>query len=153
MEKLSINKNDKDGKRYFILVGSQENWQTSLEHNLWGFTQNIIGHWNKTNSGDLLAFYVTSPLKKVIGFGKVGKKFINENLIWNDEKLFGRSLWKYKFEIEPFFVCANWQKGIRLPPLTLGVSRKLVDKQMFYNLVKEADKTWKSVLVKEFFGK
>lgn len=140
-------------KRYYILVGSEQNWKVSLEHNLWGFTENSKGSWNTTKSGDLLAFYVTRPVKKVIGFGKVGKKFSNDNLVWDDEKLFNRSIWKYKFEIIPEYVCKNWEKGIELPPMALIVSRRVIDKDVFGGLLKKADTAWKTKLFSEFFGK
>jgi len=81
--------------RYYILVGSEENWKVSLEQNLWGFTENSKGSWNTTMTGDVLAFYVTRPLKKVIGFGRVGKKFSSDDLVWNDEKSFNSSIWNY----------------------------------------------------------
>lgn len=145
--------NQNEERRHFVLIGRHENWQVSLSNNLWGFTENSKGFWNKTNTGDLLAFYIMSPLRKVVGFGTVGKKFINEDLIWNDEKQFKRSLWKYKFEINPSYICEDWKRGIALPSMSLGVSRKLVDKETFVNMVKNADKTWNSGLFKEFFPK
>ena len=147
------NKNEVTERRYFILVGSQENWKTSMTHNLWGFTETSKGSWNKTNSEDLLAFYAMLPLRRIIGFGRVGKKFVNNELIWNDEKLFKRSLWKYKFEIKPSYVCEDWKDGIELPHMMLATSRKVIDTETFSNLVKKADSSWDTSLFKEFFGK
>lgn len=82
--------------RTYLLIGSKENWEVSLDRQLWGFTEQSKGSWNTTKTGDLLAFYVTTPVKKIIGFGKVIDKMISDDIIWNDEKRFKRSLWKYK---------------------------------------------------------
>ena len=147
------NKNKKAETRYFILIGSQENWKTSLTHNLWGFAETSKGSWNKTNPDDLLVFYVMLPVRKIIGFGRVGKKFINDNLVWDEERKSNESIWKYKFEIKPSYVCKDWKDGIELPPMMLATSRKVIDKDVFAKLVKKADSSWKTSLFKEFFGK
>lgn len=143
-------KKDKE-RRYFVLIGSAKNWKTSLNHNLWGFTEKSKGLWNKTNPKDLLAFYVTLPIGKVIGFGHVGKKFINDDLIWNDEKLFKNSIWKYKFEIIPSYICKNFEEGVELPYMVLGTSRKAVNEETFASLVKGADSHFNTNLFKEYF--
>jgi len=72
--------------RYYLLVGDEENWEISIKEKIWGFTDNSKGMWNTTKKGEFLAFYVTSPVKKIIGFGKVSEKFIDDKLLWNDEK-------------------------------------------------------------------
>jgi predicted RNA-binding protein len=147
---MNNKKTNSSRNRYFILIGSPENWHTSLNQNVWGFTENSKGSWNTIKEGDFLAFYVTSPIKKVVGFGHIGKKFINNNLIWNDEKLFKRTLWKYKVEIKPTYVCENWNDGIDLPPIVLRVSRREIDENTFSDLIKKADLSWGSHISKEF---
>ena len=139
-------------RRYFVLIGSSDNWKISLSHNLWGFTEKSKGLWNKTNSKDFLAFYVTLPVGKVIGFGHVGKKFISDDIIWNDEKLFKKSIWKYKFEIIPSYVCENFEDGVELPYMVLGTSRKSIDEETFAGLVKKADSEFSTNLFTEFFS-
>ena len=138
-------------RRHFILVDTEENWKASLDHGLWGFIERGKGFWNKTNTGDYLIFYVMKPLKKIIGFGAVGEKLVNDDLIWNDEKLFKRSIRKFKFEIKPVYVCKNWDQGIELPPMLLMMSRKLISKDLFFQIVKNADVSWNTDLKKELF--
>lgn len=60
---------------YFVLVGDEKTWHVSFEKKIWGFSEKMRGFWNTTQHGDLLAFYVTKPTKKIIGFGKVKEKF------------------------------------------------------------------------------
>lgn len=70
------------------------------------------GKWNASNIGDNVGFYVTSPIKRIIGFGKINEKFIDEKLIWPDEKLFNISIYKYSIKFNVYYLIGDWQKGI-----------------------------------------
>lgn len=74
--------------RYFILVGDMYAWQTSFLKNMWGFAKRTIGSWHTSNVGDYVAFYVTSPIKKIIGHGRITKKFESDDILWPDEIMF-----------------------------------------------------------------
>lgn len=101
--------------------------------------------WNTSKEGDYVGFYVTSPWKKLIGFGKFGRKFVDSRIVWPDERLFERSIWKYRIRIEPIFVSDDWKNGISVPStIVLNTGRKVLPKQTFQELVKQADKKWKS---------
>lgn len=129
--------------RYYILVGDRRTWQTSLQNKIWGFSEGAIGSWNTSKAGDYAAFYVKSPWKKIIGFGVFGKKFIDDNLIWPDEKIFGRAIWKYRIKLKPISVTDVWKDGVTVPTeLMLNTGRKVIPKQLFLSLVNEADKKW-----------
>ena len=131
--------------RCYILVGEKQNWEVGLENQVWGFKKSAIGSWNTTQPKEFVAFYVTKPIQKIIGFGVVKEKFVDEKFLWNDEKLFRRSLWPYKLSIEPFYVCKNWERGISLPhDYFLQVSRRVVPKDFFFDLVKNADSKWRT---------
>jgi len=134
---------------FYILVGDEENWKVSIEKRLWGFTERTKGSWNTTKPNDLLAFYVTKPIKKIIGFGIVTNKSITEDLVWMDEKRFKRSLWKYKIHFNTFYSCNDWKEGINISPtMFLQVSRKVIDKSTFLALVHEADIKWNEKIYK-----
>lgn len=131
--------------KYYLLVGDEETWQVSLGHRLWGFSERVKGNWNTLEVGDYLAFYVTSPVKKVIGFGKVVRKFIEETTIWSDEQLFRKPIWKYRIEFEILCLMNNWQNGISVPQtIMLNTGRKKVERVIFTSLVVEADHRWKT---------
>jgi len=131
--------------RYFILVGDQNTWKASFTENLWGFSSRTKGLWNTINVGDYVAFYVTSPIKRVIGFGSVKDKFLDKKLFWPDEKLFKKCLWGYRFRFEITFLVDDWNQGISIPQkIMLNQGRKLVTKDFFLLLLKTADLKWNS---------
>jgi hypothetical protein len=62
-------------------VGDKDTWITSIREDTWGFTNSTKGNWNTLSLGDYVAFYVTSPIKRIIGFGLITSKFIAEDLL------------------------------------------------------------------------
>lgn len=130
--------------RYYVLVGDSETWLTSLRHNLWGFSERSKGYWNTAKVGDYLAFYVTSPIKRVIGFGIVARKFTDEEIIFPDERLFGKPLWLYRLEYSKISAIERWEDGVPVPAdLMLNVGRKAIDKKTFFQIVRKAEQKWK----------
>jgi hypothetical protein len=130
--------------RYFILVGDSETWRYSLKKNLWGLSEHFRGYWNTSKPGDYLAFYVTSPIKKIIGFGKIERKFIDRSIIFPDEVFLGRPIWIYRYEYQKLLTTDEWDKGITPPPgLMLNVGRKLIDYSTFQILFTDAQQRWK----------
>lgn len=124
--------------RHFILVGDQNNWLISIFYHIWGFSHETRGNWRTLNIGDYVAFYVTAPLKKIIGYGRIIEKFVNENKIWDDEKIFGKSIWKYKIKFEEIRLLKDWNRGVAVPnDIMLNTGRKLVDGPTFSKLVKK----------------
>lgn len=145
---LGLEHSQIESPRYYILVGDQDTWKVSIKHGVWGFSDRSKGSWNTSGVGDHLAFYVTSPVKKVIGFGQIKRKYIDTTLLWPDEKLFGRSLWKYRFEFDKMFTIDDWEEGLNLPDtIMLNVGRKVVSREIFLQLLKEADMRWKTKLM------
>lgn len=137
--------------RTYILVGEKPNWEVALEKNVWGFTERSKGLWNKSEIGEFLAFYVTAPTKKIIGFGQITGKFVSEKLLWKDEFRFKRPLWKYRIDFKPFYVVNNWEKGISVPTnLMLCSSRTVIDQKQFFNFVNNADNEWRTNINKKF---
>jgi len=129
--------------RYYILVGERKNWKTSIENQIWGFTEKSKGLWNKSNKDELLAYYVTSPIKKIIGFGQIGEKYVDEKLIWNDEKKLKKSIWKYKFKLNHIYVCDDWDEGIPITSkIMLASSRTVVERDQFFEFSKKANQKW-----------
>jgi len=100
---------------YYVLVGNRRTWKVSLEKKVWGFTEQTKGFWNTSEKEDRVLFYVTSPTKKIIGFGKFGKKFVDEEIIWPEEKLENKVIWKYKIKIKISDTVNQWNDGISLP--------------------------------------
>jgi predicted RNA-binding protein len=124
--------------RYFILVADKETWLTALIHNIWGFTEKTKGLWNTSNVGDYVAFYVTSPTKKIIGYGRIITKYFDEGIVWPDEKVFNKPIWKYRIGFKRLYLIDNWENGVSIPPhIILKTGRISVNKQAFYKFLSQ----------------
>lgn len=128
---------EKGNSNHFIIVGDELNWHTALSKKIWGFSEKRKGFWNTLEVDDKIVFYVTLPIRKIIGFGKVKKKYIGNDLLFRDEINFGRLLWKYRFNFQIEFLVQKWENGI-LPPtnIILNVGRKPISDEIFQNIKK-----------------
>lgn len=132
-----------DKPRYYILVGKRRIWKEAFNKKLWGFTDKTKGSWNTTKKGDFVVFYVTKPLMKIIGFGIITKKFSSDEYVFPDEKLFEKIIWKYKIKFKIIHIEKEWENGIDVPKkIILNSGRKVVDKKMFSQLARTAEKKW-----------
>jgi predicted RNA-binding protein len=126
-------------------VGNRRTWNVSIDKNLWGFSEKTRGLWNTSKEGDFVVFYVTNPTKKIIGFGKFERKFIDNKKIWVEEKLVDESIWKYKIKLKIIYVNANWSNGVSLSKkIIVNTGRKKIDKGLFENLVQQLKNNQKS---------
>jgi hypothetical protein len=124
--------------RFFILVGDKDSWIRSLSDNIWGFSNRSVGNWNTSEIGDYLAFYVTSPFKKIIGYGRITSKFVSEELTWPDEIAFKKSIWRYRIRFNNLKVLENWEMGVPVPKdIMLNTGRKVIDEQTFSIIIKQ----------------
>jgi predicted RNA-binding protein len=131
-------------RSYYILVGDLDSWKVAINNRIWGFSDRSKGNWNTLEVGDFLAFYVSSPLKKIIGFGAATKKYIDNTKTWPDEFLFDRSIWNYRINFESFHVVEDWNDGIQAPRgLLLNVGRKKIERDMFFSILSKAQSSWK----------
>lgn len=86
----------------WILIGNEENWETALNSgNIWGVREGgLFNRWKKLQKGDLLLFYVKSPVKGLIGVGKVESKFKQDKPLWPDEIREKRVIYPYRFDFQ-----------------------------------------------------
>jgi predicted RNA-binding protein len=133
-----------ENKRYYILVGEKQNWVVSIDNKVWGFSERSKGSWNKILPNELVAFYVTRPIKKIIGFGRIERKFVDKTILWSDDEFFGRTMWPYRISLEILYVTDNWEEnGISVPSdILIQVSRRVISKELFYDLVNKAEIKW-----------
>jgi len=125
-------------------VGDEKTWKVALEEYQWGFSPKNVGLWNTSNDDDFVAFYVTKPIQKIIGFGTISEKFVTEDILWPDEKLFKKPIWKFRIKIKPIHVIKNWNNGIDSPKnMILNTGRKVIEKNTFDSLTRDAMKKWK----------
>jgi len=124
--------------KHYLLIGDSENWNVGFSKKIWGFAENTKGLWNTIATGDYVVFYITRPISKVVGYGQITHKFENDSLIWKDEKLFERVIWRYKIKFEIINEIKEWKKGIKLPStLVLLPSRKSISEELFNSIQRE----------------
>jgi predicted RNA-binding protein len=88
----------------WISVGKVKNWETAISGNIWGVKPTQKNLWEKLQKGDLLLFYATSPIKGVIGIGKVENKFKQDKPLWEEERKKNQAIWPYRYDFKVEFV-------------------------------------------------
>lgn len=87
--------------RYWLVVGTPENWQTAFEHgNIWGLKETQRHLWESLQEGDTLVFYATNPVGGNIGYGSVRTKFRQNKPLWPKELEQNMLIWPLRFEFD-----------------------------------------------------
>jgi len=110
----------------WVSSGNPENWQVAIkEGGVWGVKPTLKKLWDKLSEGDILAFYASTPISGVIGFGRIKSKSIENTLIWPDEKNSGKAIWthRFRFEIIHFLKDENLWKTKKVPITDLRIPR------------------------------
>lgn len=102
--------------RWWLAVGPREHWLTAFKHgNVWGVRDipALRRAWEMLGEGDGLLFYVTTPVKGVIGYGRVRAKFEQEQPLWPREVEEGRAIWplRFEFDVEYCLPVEEWESG------------------------------------------
>ncbi|MEM4230181.1 MAG: hypothetical protein QXZ66_10540, partial [Thermoproteota archaeon] len=63
------------------VTGSAGNLKTSLKKGKWGVNMRLKNSWNRVAQGDLLLFYVTSPVCGIVGVASVEGKAEENNIL------------------------------------------------------------------------
>lgn len=99
---------------HWILIGSMKNWVTAFNQGgIWGVRKNLYIEWKALEQGDVVFFYVTTPIKGIIGVGRVENKFIQDKPLWPDEISSGEVLYPYRFEFHVDYMLEQhrWESG------------------------------------------
>ena len=71
---------------YYLAVGSYDNWRNVFaKANRWGLPENKFRTWNRLEKGDIVFFYVETPLSAVVGHGVVLSKFYSEERFFAED--------------------------------------------------------------------
>jgi len=102
-------------RNFWIVPGKITNWKHAfLSNGIWGFKDDVLNkvYWLALSPGDLICFYVTNPTKRVIGYGTVRTKFIQNIPLWPDELQAGVAKWPLRFEFDIDFILPEnqWQE-------------------------------------------
>lgn len=110
----------------WILTGNEENWETALSHgNIWGVREGgLVNRWKKLQKEDLLLFYIKSPVKGIIGVGKLQSKFKQDKPLWPDEIRTNKIIYPYRFDFQILGVLSpeKWRvDSLSVSDLSLGI--------------------------------
>jgi len=90
---------------YWIIMGPKKSWETAFEQGgIWGVKHLVYPEWKALEKGDIIFFYATTPIKGVIGVGRVETKFIQDKPLWPDEIAIGKVLYPFRFEFHTDYV-------------------------------------------------
>lgn len=123
--------------KWLILCGNTENWDVAIEYKIWGAKPTLRRVWNQLSSEDVVFFYVTRTIKRVIGVGRVREKLDPQTYqpkpLWPDEIRGNKVIYPYRFKIEPTYICKN--------PLSegIGIEGLRVSKQMGMSRIKDRE--------------
>jgi hypothetical protein len=89
--------------RVWVSSGPPENWRVAIqEGGVWGVDPKptLKKRWDTLSRGDLVAFYVSSPISRVVGLGCVKTKSEEDAPLWPAEKQIGKAKWIYRFRFD-----------------------------------------------------
>jgi hypothetical protein len=128
----------------WLLSGNKENWEIALNKGIWGLNIKRKSIWNQIKTGDILLFYVTQPLSRIIGYARVVKTFEGKDLIWPDEQKENELKYSLRilFESIKILPLNLWTKK-HIPPMGLqfyhGIN-PIHDKDRLMKVIAELEK-------------
>jgi len=94
-------------RNFWIVIGSEENWKLALiSKGTWGLEETKLKkvYWLAIAPNDIILFYVTRPVRGVVGYGTVRSKFYQDIPVWDEEKREGQVKWPLRFEFDIDFL-------------------------------------------------
>jgi len=136
--------------KWLILCGNRENWGIAIESKIWGVKPALRSLWNELLDGDIVFFYVTRTIKRVIGVGRVQERLdpqiYQPKPLWPDEIRENKVIYPYRFKIAPIHICKNpLSEGIDIQGLRIskqkGMSR-IIDGEAINELHRRVNSSW-----------
>jgi len=136
--------------KWLILCGNRENWDVAIEYKVWGAKPALRRLWSELSSGDIVFFYVTRTIKRVIGVGRVQERLDPQTYqlkpLWPDEVRENKIIYPYRFKIEPIHICENpLSEGIDIQGFRIskqkGISR-ILDREAISELHRRSKLSW-----------
>ncbi len=116
-EKIEIIK-DAYSKPHWIISGNEENFEYAIKcKQTWGVQDKWFPQWKSLEKGNILFFYLSGKIKRIMGLGKVENKFIQREPLWPDEIEEGRVKYPLRFEFTLDYLLdkKEWKvKGIEI---------------------------------------
>jgi predicted RNA-binding protein len=134
--------------KIWICVGKPENWEAALSGNIWGVTEELKSSWETLEKDDILLFYATSPVRGIIGVGRVRNKFKQDKPLWPAEIKENKVIWPYRYEFLVEFALprTEWDNkkiditGLKIP--TMRGLNPIKNLESVKLLFKKIDESW-----------
>jgi len=144
----------------WLVMGIPKNWETALSQPvpIWGLRQKYQAEFHSMKTGDILWFYVTNPVKGIIGLGVVKDKYIDPvNLVWEEELIKKEVIWPLRFRIHVLKVLSphRWKKDcIRINDFNLfwRVGFQILDETHVIKLKKRAERMFGTITLEKIFS-
>lgn len=108
-------------RNFWIVPGIEANWRRAFASaGTWGLKADKRGrlYWAALAPNDVVLFYVSGRIKRVVGYGFIRNKFYQDTPFWPEEIETGKVKWPFKFEFDIEFLL-DWDKwkddGVPIP--------------------------------------
>lgn len=134
--------------RVWLLSGTMENWERALSGSVWGVREGLKTFWDKLTIGDILLFYVVSPVSGVVGIGKVESKFEQRKPFWSDEVKENKVIYPFRFEFKTNYIIPQpqWKENkIKIQDLNVSFRsgiNSILNKEATKALMVRLDQSW-----------
>ena len=90
---------------HWLAIGPQSNWSLGARKSFWSVSAVNAKTWSRIAVGDRLFYYVISPIKGVVGLGKITETFFEDKkCFWPDEMREKQVLWPYRLRFSTEFL-------------------------------------------------
>jgi predicted RNA-binding protein with PUA-like domain len=106
----------------WLIIGPERSWSAAFDlGGIWGVKERLYPEWKALDPGDMVFFYVTSPVSGVVGVGNVTNKFIQDKPLWPDELEANKVIYPYRFEFDIAYALEKdrWKADRIKVPLTV----------------------------------
>jgi hypothetical protein len=96
---------------HWLLSANQENFELSIKYKqVWGVQDKWYPQWKALEKGNIIFFYISKKIKKIIGVGKIENKFIQREPLWPDEIEENKVKYPFRFEFNIDYLLnkENW---------------------------------------------
>ena len=91
---------EKMSAKGWVAVGDAAIWERGFENGIWGLIPQLVNHWQRIQSGDLVLFYCIKPIKGFVGAGIIRSKFKQTAPYWKEELQENKVIWPFRFEFD-----------------------------------------------------
>jgi len=94
-------------RNFWIVPGIEANWRRAFAmQGTWGLKADKRGrlYWAALTPNDVILFYVSGKIKRVVGYGIIRNKFYQDTPLWPEEIEAGRAKWPFRFEFDVEFL-------------------------------------------------